>query len=293
MRQGAAQGTNPVPITTGVRGNASVCDWKDDFSAISVDNFQEVTGPNLPPSFDVNTATPLDYFKLLFPPRLISDITKHTNSYAAWVETKSGKKDPYWTETTDEEISAYLGLNILIGLDNKPSYSLYWNRDPFIGNQGFISTMPQRRYEKLTQYFHVSDRESEPARGSPGYDRLYKVRPVIECLQENFKEFNQPSREQAIDEGMIAFTGKLSFKQYLPAKPIKRGIKVWMRCDSIAESCYLNEFNIYLGKGDGGVTEHGLGYNVVTSLCQSLHGKYHHVFFDNYFTSKKLMEPAE
>ena len=89
---------------------------------------------------------------------------------------------------------------------------------------------------------------------------------------------------------MIAFTGRLSFKQYLPAKPIKRAIKVWMRCDSIPESCYLNKFNIYLGKGEGGVTEHGLGYNVVTSLCQSLHGKYHHVFFDNYFTSKKLME---
>jgi hypothetical protein len=35
-----------------------------------------------------------------------------------------------------------------------------------------------------------------------------------------------PNKEQSIDEGMIAFKGRLSFKQYLPAKPTKFGIKV-------------------------------------------------------------------
>jgi hypothetical protein len=38
-----------------------------------------------------------------------------------------------------------------------------------------------------------------------------------------------PNKEQSIDEGMIAFKGRLSFKQYLPAKPTKFGIKVWKR----------------------------------------------------------------
>jgi hypothetical protein len=50
----------------------------------------------------------------------------------------------------------------------------------------------------------------------------------------------------AIDEAMIKWTSRLSVKQYLPAKPIKRGIKVWMRCDS--ENAYLTDFNIYLGR---------------------------------------------
>jgi hypothetical protein len=34
-----------------------------------------------------------------------------------------------------------------------------------------------------------------------------------------------PNKEQSIDEGMIAFKGRLSFKQYLPAKPTKFGIR--------------------------------------------------------------------
>ena len=36
----------------------------------------------------------------------------------------------------------------------------------------------------------------------------------------------------AIEEGMIAFKGRLSFGQYMPAKPTKYGIKVWMAMDS-------------------------------------------------------------
>ena len=41
-----------------------------------------------------------------------------------------------------------------------------------------------------------------------------------------------PHREVTVDEAMIAFRGRLSFRQYLPAKPTKYGIKVWVREDS-------------------------------------------------------------
>lgn len=74
---------------------------------------------------------------------------------------------------------------------------------------------------------------------------------------------------------MIKWTGRLSFKQYLPAKPIKRGIKVWMRCDS--ENAFLTDFDIYLGKGTAN-SEHGLGHDVVTKLTRDLTGKYFRVF---------------
>ena len=44
---------------------------------------------------------------------------------------------------------------------------------------------------------------------------------------------------------MIAFKVRLSHVQYLPAKPIKREIKVWMSCD--ADTAYLHPFEVYLG----------------------------------------------
>ncbi|KAH3782835.1 hypothetical protein DPMN_160755 [Dreissena polymorpha] len=49
----------------------------------------------------------------------------------------------------------------------------------------------------------------------------------------------------------------------MPAKPIKRGIKCWMLCDS--RSGYLANFEVYLGLDSSNV-EHGLAYNVVMRL---------------------------
>jgi hypothetical protein len=48
-----------------------------------------------------------------------------------------------------------------------------------------------------------------------------------------------PNKEQSIDEGMIAFKGRLSFKQYLPAKPTKFGIKVWERASPQKEVSFI------------------------------------------------------
>jgi hypothetical protein len=97
-----------------------------------------------------------------------------------------------------------------------------------------------------------------------------------------------PGRDQSIDEAMIAFRGRLSFKQYLPAKPIKFGIKVWMRASPA--SGYCHEFQVYTGRDVRGVPEAGLGQRVVQDLAQRLHGMYHHVYVDNYFTSPALFQ---
>lgn len=48
------------------------------------------------------------------------------------------------------------------------------------------------------------------------------------------------------------------------------------------------DFNIYEGKND--VPGKGLGYKVVTSLCEELFDKNYWIFFDNFFTSIPLVE---
>ncbi len=101
----------------------------------------------------------------------------------------------------------------------------------------------------------------------------------------------KPHREQTIDEAMIAFKGRLSFKQYLPAKPTKFGIKVWVRADS--HNGYVHQFQVYTGAVDNvgnRQREEGLRARVVKDLTMGLAGKNHHVYMDNYFTSPKLFE---
>ena len=42
--------------------------------------------------------------------------------------------------------------------------------------------MTCRRYQKLTQYLHVSDRFNEPTQNSADYDKLYKIHPVLNMV---------------------------------------------------------------------------------------------------------------
>ena len=65
-------------------------------------------------------------------------------------------------------------------------------------------------------------------------------------VQDSFAESYKPGQNQTIDEGMVAFKGRLSYVQHLLAKPIKRGIKIWMHCD--ADTTYLHQFAVYLGQ---------------------------------------------
>ena len=93
---------------------------------------------------------------------------------------------------------------------------------------------------------------------------------------------------------MIVFQGRLSFRQYLPNKPTKYGIKVWCRADPT--DCYLHQFHIYMGPvGLAGRREIGLATCVVMDIASSIKEK-HHMNADNYFTSPhlatKLLEAA-
>ena len=120
--------------------------------------------------------------------------------------------------------------------------------------------------------------------GQPGYDRLGKVRSILERVQDKLINLYNPHCENAVDEAMIPFQGRSTLKQYMPAKPVKRGIKVWCRADSY--NGYMCEVQVYAGRA--AETEGGLGMRVVLDLAQHLEGKKYHIYIDNFFTSVTL-----
>lgn len=71
----------------------------------------------------------------------------------------------------------------------------------------------------------------------------------------------------------------------MPMKPIKRGYKIWVRAN---ETGFISEFEIYTGKVES--VETSLSKRVVINLTKNIQGKYHRVFFDNFFSSLELME---
>ena len=73
----------------------------------------------------------------------------------------------------------------------------------------------------------------------------------------------------SVNEAMIAYRGRLSFKQYIPAKPTKYGINVWEACDVRNGFCF--DFYVYLGRPVGmEAQESTLGKKTVLKLTEKL-----------------------
>ena len=87
------------------------------------------------------------------------DLSFSSWSFQKWTGDKlfSGLgHDPAWYDVTKDEMRAYLGLLIFMGINKLPDYKLHWSKNKFLGNSGFIDVMPVRRYEKITQYLHCT-----------------------------------------------------------------------------------------------------------------------------------------
>ena len=63
---------------------------------------------------------------------------------------------------------------------------------------------------------------------------------------------------------MIPLKGRSFLKQYIPLKPVNRGIKVWGMSD--ASIGYITGFEVYTGK-KGDRVKKDLGANVVKTLA--------------------------
>lgn len=223
---------------------------------------------------------PVEIFQIFFPESLIKSIAIETNLYA------SQKNSNNWSDISLEEVKAFLGIMIMMGLSPLPDADLYWSTDPFYNNPEISEVLSRTRYKKITENLHLRDNSTAPPKNSPRHDKLYKLRTVIDTLNEVFQNQTSNSSNQSIDECMVKFKGRSSLKQYMPKKPIKRGFKIWARCD--ATTGYLYQFEVYVGKGDS-IENEGLGYNVVWKLCQNVPPNTL-VAFDNFFTSCNIMD---
>ena len=92
---------------------------------------------------------------------------------------------------------------------------------------------------------HLNDSSKQPARDSDTYDKLYKIRPLLDKIVHSFKSAYIPRQNISVDESIIGFKGRLSWVQYMPKKPTKKGIKVWVAADSATG--YVWNFHLYTG----------------------------------------------
>lgn len=269
-------------------GDAS--SWSPVIANQTVADFILDNGPNLPRNMDVAEACPLKYFSLLFEDEMYDRIATETNAYAELCARESSQTDKYWIPTDGEEIKAFFGLSILMGVNPMHEYADYWSGDPFLGVTGFQRVMTMNRYEKLSQYLHCNHTAARLARNDPRYHPIAKVAPIVDMARQNFKTYYKHGRDISVDEAMKGYKGRTELRMYMPQKPEKFGIKFWARCDG--STSYMSDFQLYSGKRDRTPLQqiHGLGYRVIHDLSRDLIGLNHCIYFDRFFSSVSLLE---
>ena len=109
-----------------------------------------------------------------------------------------------------------------------------------MGNTLLKSTFSRDRFKLLLSKLYMNKPEKPSSAG-----KLY-MEELIGCLKHTFQRCRQDSSFQSINESMTKFKGRSTLKQYLPMKPVKRSIKLWMRYDALTGCRY--DMNVYVGK---------------------------------------------
>ena len=273
--------------------------WTEEVQRIDVQQFRGNTpGPKLPDNWDYNSG-PLEYFKLLFPDEVTEKIVMYTNGYAIhainlYRQVSPTYIDPDWAlDGTDnvskEEILAYFGGNLIFGINPAKRLKNAFSSDPYINNEGLRSHFTLKRFLKIGNYFSCCDKSNEKPKGHPQYDKLYKVRLLVDHCNAVFPKYYNFSDHIALDESIIKTKSRLDNIVFCAAKPVRRGIKVFSLCDSKNPKFpYLLKFEPYLGKNCYDPSIDGNTFDTVVRLVQDLFGTYARLYVDNYYTSVPL-----
>lgn len=217
-------------------------------------------------------------FEAIFFSGIESEIIKMTNIEGL---REYGNK---WIILDKIMFQAYLGLLLLAGVykSHGESTKSLWNKET--GRNIFRATMSHETFSMISSVVRFDDKSSRDFRKRN--DKLAAIRNVWDRWVDNLPRFFNPGEDVTIDEQLVSFRGRCPFKQYIPTKPAKYGIKIWTMCDS--STSYVLKAQVYTGKKKGESPERNQGMRVVSDLTYGLTG--HNLTCDNFFTSYKLAQ---
>ncbi|XP_065370768.1 piggyBac transposable element-derived protein 4-like [Calliphora vicina] len=266
-------------------GNESDAIWHENTKSIPSFPFNESGGVC---GEIQNDATPRMVFQKFFDEDIINLLTSSCNAYGKKLENNdtkpSTRKRPkiIFHETSKDEMLKFLGLCLLQGQNRKPSIKKMFSKNKLYYQLVFAAVMSGRRFQKILRCF--SYHESYEQVKWTG--KLEKVIPLLNLVLRSFRNNYRPNKELSLDESLMLFKGRLSFKQYNKGTRAKYGIKFY---ELTSNDGFILNAEIYAGK----VIEDTIGSKtktVVLKLMDSFLNRGHHLFMDNYYNSVKLSQ---
>ncbi|XP_035808775.2 piggyBac transposable element-derived protein 4-like [Amphiprion ocellaris] len=275
------------------RANKDDADEEDQWRNIDEEDV-EPPQPHFRPERDVGpqlnrTAnyTPLELFQLFFSTTVIDTLVKNTNAYG---EKKSQEQKERHVPVTAADMYSFICIVLYMGIAPLKTLRDFWRGSRLFNLPFPASVMPCRRFLAISRSLHMNDPAVEAAndqkKGTPGFDRLCKIRPLYEQILEACHTFFHPHQHISIDERMVASKARIKLKQYIRNKPTKWGFKLFVLADSTCG--YTLNFFVYGGR-ECEPTGKGLSYDAVMKLLNiPFLGKGYKLYVDNFYTSPTL-----
>ncbi|KAK2578823.1 hypothetical protein KPH14_002441 [Odynerus spinipes] len=178
-------------------------------------------------------------------------------------------------DITLPEMKKFLGLIVLMGQVGKGRLHDYWSTEPSIETPFFSKVMSRSRFMQILQSWHFGNNEDIPTNSN----RLVKVQLVINYFKNRFIDVYKPCQQLSLDECIIPWRGRLSFRTYNPAKIVKYGILVRAVCE--AHTGYICNFKVYACQGMK-------LENTILKVIDPYTNIWHHIYQDNYYITVSI-----
>lgn len=247
------------------------------------------SGPN-PDEIPADLSSALDFYSLMLTDELLQTVVEETNRYANQCtirrivdETMTEKSRlSEWQDVTVPELKVFLGIILWMGLAPRPSIEHFWSTG-VLYRSDVGKFMPRNRFELILSHFHLSDNETADTD-----NRLHKLGNLISYLNDCFTKLYIPGEDVCIDETMVPWRGRLLFRQYIPSKRHKYGIKLYKLC---LPHGYTHRLKVYAGKENEPVPCNSTASEkVVMELCKPILRTQRTLYTDNFYTSVRLAD---
>lgn len=167
----------------------------------------------------------------------------------------------------------------------QPEIKGYWSaetRDERVAN-----CLTRDRFFEINRCLHFVDNNII----GENNDRLRKIRPFLEKVQESFIQYVAPGTVNSVDEMMVPFKGRSCLKNYMAQKPHKWGFKFYCIADV---SGYVRRFFVsgdtcHIKLDEEHKEACGISGQTVLDLTQDLPPGVD-LFCDNWFASYPLLK---
>ena len=187
---------------------------------------------------------------------------------------------------------AFIGMNIAMDIVSLPKLDQYWSTDPILSHPWFCTVMSCLVIgsEKFCVTSTLLTTHRAQAVVIQTTTNCGRSDPSLQPLRKIAGSCIHPISNYLLTRAWLEQNVVSPPIQYMPAKPVKWGVKVWVLCDSV--NGYICTFDVYTGKDTSGATmhAHGLAYSIVMKLVQSYLKKGHIIYTDNFYSSPQLFE---